>query len=82
VSQKARTTFVLVHPTEILAALVGLKDVVVLHYERRGLDVELMIEQVTGMVLCRVIGSERGALIRSGARSFLWLLPAKSALEG
>jgi transposase len=52
VSQKARSTFVLVHPTEILAALVGLKDVVVLQYERRGPNVELMIEQVTGMVLC------------------------------
>ena len=51
-SQKARSTFVLVHPTEILAALVGLKDVVVLQYERRGPNVELMIEQVTGMVLC------------------------------
>ena len=35
-SQKARSTFVLVHPSEILAALVGLKDVRVLHYERRG----------------------------------------------
>jgi hypothetical protein len=42
VSQKARSTFVLVHPSEILAALVGLKDVVVLRYERRGPDVELM----------------------------------------
>jgi transposase len=52
VSQKARSTFVLVHPTEILAALVGLKDVVVLQYERRGPNVELMIEQVRGMVLC------------------------------
>ena len=51
-SQKTRSTFVLVHPSEILAALVGLKDVRVVHYERRGPDVELMIEQVTGMVLC------------------------------
>jgi transposase len=32
---------------------VGLKDVVVLRYERRGPDVELMIEQVTGYVRCR-----------------------------
>ena len=30
----------------------GLKDVVVLHYERRGPDVELMIEQVTRDVRC------------------------------
>ena len=33
---------------EILRALVGLKDVRVLHYERRGPDVELMVEQVVG----------------------------------
>jgi transposase len=52
VSQKARSTFVLVHPTEILQALVGLKDVRVLAYERRGPDVELMVEQVLGAVLC------------------------------
>jgi len=52
VSQQPRSTFVLVHPSEILAALVGLKEVVVLAYERRGRDVELMIEQVTGDVRC------------------------------
>jgi transposase len=52
VSQKPRSTFVLVHPSEILAALVGLKDVVVLQYERRGPDVELMIEQMPGVVRC------------------------------
>ena len=45
-SQQTRSTFVLVHPTEILQALVGLKDVRVLRYTRRGPDVELMIEQV------------------------------------
>jgi transposase len=52
VSQKTRSTFVLVHPTEILAALVGLKDVRVVAYERRGADVELMVEQVPGEVRC------------------------------
>jgi DNA-directed RNA polymerase subunit RPC12/RpoP len=52
VSQKARSTFVLVHPTEILAALVGLKDVRVVAYERRGADVELMVEQLPGEVRC------------------------------
>jgi transposase len=52
VSQKARSTFVLVHPSEILEALVGLKDVVVLRYERRGPDVELMVEQTPGEVRC------------------------------
>ena len=51
-SQKARSTFVLVHPTEILAALLGLKDVRILRYMRRGPDVELMIEQVLGDVRC------------------------------
>ena len=51
-SQKTRSTFVLVHPSEILAALVGLKDVVVLAYERSGPHVELMVEQVPGEVHC------------------------------
>jgi transposase len=46
VSHKTRSTFVLTHPNEILQALVGLKDVRVLHYKRSGPDVELMIEQV------------------------------------
>jgi transposase len=52
VSQKTRSTFVLVHPTDILDALVGLKDVRVVHYERRGPHVELMVEQVPGEVQC------------------------------
>jgi transposase len=52
VSQKTRSTFVLVHPSEILAALVGLKDVVVLAYERSGPHVELMVEQVPWEVHC------------------------------
>jgi hypothetical protein len=52
VSQKARSTFVLVHPGEILQALAGLKDVSVLRYERRGPHVELMVEQVVSDVRC------------------------------
>jgi len=52
VSLKTRSTFVLVHPTEIVAALVGLKDVRVLAYERWGPRVELVIEQVCGVVRC------------------------------
>jgi transposase len=52
VSLKPRSTFVTVHPSEILEALVGLKDVRVLHYARNGPDVELMIEQVLGEVRC------------------------------
>lgn len=51
-SQQNRSTFVLREPNEILRALVGLKDVRVLHYERRGPDVALMIEQVVGDVRC------------------------------
>jgi transposase len=52
VSQKTRSTFVLVHPSEILQALVGLKDVSILQYERLGPHVELMVEQVLGDVRC------------------------------
>ena len=37
-------------------ALVGLKDVRVLAYVRRGPDVELMIEQVTGVLSCPLCG--------------------------
>ena len=55
-TQKTKSTFVLTHPNEILGALVGLKDVKVLHYERHGPNVELMIEQVTGVVLCPTCG--------------------------
>ena len=55
-SQKTRSTFVLTHPSEILHALVGLKDVQVLAYERRGPDVELMVEQVVGVVVCPACG--------------------------
>ena len=58
-SQQPRSTFVLVHPSEILAALVGLKDVRVLAYERRGPDVELMIEQVAGEVRCPSCAARR-----------------------
>ena len=42
---KKRSTFVLSHPTDILSALVGLKDVRVLSYVRSGPVVELVIEQ-------------------------------------
>ena len=47
-SQKTRSTFVLTDPNEILGALVGLKDVRVLHYQRSGPSVELLIEQGWG----------------------------------
>jgi len=50
--QKLRSTFVLVNPTEILEALVGLKDVRVLAYERCGPHVGPMIELTPGEVRC------------------------------
>ena len=52
VSLQTKSTFVLTHPSEIVAALVGLKDVSVLHYRRDGPDVELMIEQVVSDPRC------------------------------
>jgi transposase len=56
VSLQTRSTFVLTHPSEIVQALVGLKDVRVLHYERRGPDVELMVEQAVEDVRCPSCG--------------------------
>jgi len=56
VSQKARSTFVLTDASEIVQALVGLKDVRVLHYKRSGPNVELMIEQVVKDVRCPACG--------------------------
>ncbi len=50
--QQVENTFVLSDPTEILEALVGLKDVRVLYYERRGPEVALVIEQVVKDALC------------------------------
>ncbi len=55
-SQLPRSTFVVTDPIEIVRALVGLKDVRVLAYVRRGPDVELMIEQVVGRVRCPACG--------------------------
>ena len=51
-SHKARNTFVVTDASEILRALVGLKDVRVLHYARHGPDVELVIEQIVDDVRC------------------------------
>jgi transposase len=52
VRQQGRSTYVVTDPSEIVQALVGLKDVRVLHYERAGPDVELMIEQIPGPLRC------------------------------
>ena len=51
-SQQSRSTFVVTDPSEIVRALVGLKDVRVLAYERWGPRVELLIEQVVEYVRC------------------------------
>jgi hypothetical protein len=56
VSQHARSTFVVTDHSEILAALVGLKDVELLYLERRGPEVELAIELKIGSIHCQVCG--------------------------
>ena len=57
VSQLARSTYVTTDPSEIVRALVGLKDVRVLAYERHGPEVTLVIEQVVGTVTCPECGA-------------------------
>jgi transposase len=56
VSQQNRSTFVITDPSEIVQVLVGLKDVRVVHYERRGRHVALMVEQTPGAVQCPACG--------------------------
>ena len=56
-NNKTKSTFVRTNPTEILQALVGLKDVRVLHYARNGPDVELMIEQDMDSICCPDCGA-------------------------
>ena len=51
-SQQVRSTFVVSEPSQIVQALVGLKDVRVLRYVRRGPDVELVVEQVVSDPRC------------------------------
>ena len=52
VIQKSKSTFVINDPSEIVEALVGLKDVRVLSYERRAREAQLCVEQVLGLVTC------------------------------
>jgi hypothetical protein len=52
VSQQQRSTYVVLHRSEILAALVDLEDIPVACLERRGPDVDLIIEQGKGNVRC------------------------------
>jgi transposase len=56
VRQQVRSTFVVSEPSQIVQALVGLKDVRVLFYERRGPQVELVIEQVVTDPRCPSCG--------------------------
>ena len=56
VSKKPRNTFVLSNPNDILKALVGLKDVRILHLERNGPYVELVVEREIGCVSCPTCG--------------------------
>jgi transposase len=52
VKLQTKSTFVVSHPSEIVEALVGLKDVRVLHYERHGPVAQLAIEQIIEDVRC------------------------------
>ena len=51
--KRAEHTLVLSDASEILEALVGLKDVRVLRYQRRGPEVALVIEQLAKDARCR-----------------------------
>ncbi|BBZ41291.1 hypothetical protein MCNS_43540 [Mycobacterium conspicuum] len=53
---KFKSTFVRYEPSQIVEALVGLKDVRVLAYRRSGPDVELVIEQTVVDRLCPTCG--------------------------
>jgi transposase len=56
VTIKFKSTFVRREPSQIVEALVGLKDVRVLAYRRVGPDVELVIEQSTVQRICPACG--------------------------
>ena len=56
-TNKSRDTFVLLEPSQIVQALVGLKNVRVLAYQRCGPVVELLIEQVEVVQFCPSCGA-------------------------
>lgn len=60
VPHEVGTTFVVCEPSEIVRALVGLKDVRALYYERRGRQIELVIEQVVTDPRCPGCGGRGG----------------------
>jgi DNA-directed RNA polymerase subunit RPC12/RpoP len=49
---RTRAVLLAVGPNEMLQALLDLKDVQAVHYRRSGPNVEMMIEQVLGVVRC------------------------------
>jgi transposase len=51
---QSKNTFVITNPSKILQAMVGIKDIKILHYAREGSEVEIMIEQVIDEVRCPV----------------------------
>lgn len=55
-TKKFQSTFVHRDPIDIVGALVGLKDVRVVEYHRRGPDVQLVIEQSAVVVFCPTCG--------------------------
>ena len=55
VSQLPRSTFVVTDPSEIVRALVGLKDVHVLAYERWGPRVESLTKEVSSSPMAEVL---------------------------
>ena len=57
-SQQSRSTFTTSDPSEIVQALVGLKDVVVLSYERFGPKRSLTIERPPGVLHCDKCGTK------------------------
>jgi transposase len=57
VTNKFRSTFVLLEPNRIVEALVGLKDVRVVAYERLGPDVQLVVEQTRVVMFCPSCGA-------------------------
>jgi transposase len=57
VTNKSRGTFVLLEPCQIVQALVGLKDVRLLAYQRFGPEVELLVEQSGVVKFCSACGA-------------------------
>ena len=79
-SQRPRSTFVVTDPSEIVRALVGLKDVRVLAYTRDGPDVELMIEQVVGQIRRPTCGQRAQIKLKVKVEALPWGRPGLNSL--